>query len=121
MLILISPSGLKKTELSADAIETPPRFALWLGSTSCKSAERNSTSLIVRRPASCHSSWQFLAIFPCQSHNRSGLFTFSQSEAAAYRDSAWDRHSLTADSGMMSPVYSVRLRCLRNLSSRTTV
>jgi len=36
-------------------------------------------------------------------------------------DSAWDKHSATADSGMMSPVYSVRLRCFRSLSKRTKV
>jgi hypothetical protein len=54
-------------------------------------------------------------------HNKSALLAFSQLRVAAWSDTAWETHSATADSGIRSPVYSRRLRCLRNLSSRMRV
>ena len=54
-------------------------------------------------------------------HNNSSLFALSQTRVASYSDRAWARHSPTADSGIVSPVYSVRFLCLRKRSRRTIV
>src|SRR5712664_3463705 len=54
-------------------------------------------------------------------HNNTRLLFWSQSRVKAYNDCAYVKQSITAESGIISLVYSVRFRCLRSAINRTTV